>query len=522
MTTQIITNEHLSKIITDESLLKCILSFDDEAIVYYQGDTNDGEFNGYGKVLSSNFNYHGMFENGKFHGKGTLTFNKKCFDDEPNNFLVNAITRYEGNFSNGRFDGDGRAEFYNSEFYIGKFKDNCKHGVGTKYNNNGKVVFSKSVWDMNYLTDRKEIALFHDNGNIKYKGEFNGVTKEGNGTLYDKNKNPIYMGMFKDDKYNGKGTLYQNNEMKKPGSKTEIKLGMVLCEGLFKDGHLSHGSIYNTIGYKVFEGKLNDENVAIGKGKLFKNNKLYYEGIFDDKSTVNKSIDTSFDNNYGKLKYSFKNGTIYMNGNKTFINYAEGKENGEKITYKGESEEILSKYQMKNGTKDGEFTEYNNGKIIKKGIYKDGKLHGECEFFKDDISISKCVYKNGKKEEGTIYFENSDNPKYTGKFDSSENYTGTGTLYYDIPNAIHYQGGFMDGLYHGTGTLYYKNGNKQYEGQFQHNLCNGTGISFYESTGNAEYSGNWINNKKHGEGTLMDEDGIPILLGNWVDDALQQ
>ena len=117
MATQIITNEHLSNIITDESILKCLLSYDDEAITYYQGNvSDDGQFDGYGKVLNSNFNYHGTFENGKFHGKGTLTFNKKCFDDESNSFLANAITRYEGEFIKGKLDGDGRAEFYNSEF----------------------------------------------------------------------------------------------------------------------------------------------------------------------------------------------------------------------------------------------------------------------------------------------------------------------------------------------------------------------------------------------------------------------
>lgn len=67
--------------------------------------------------------YEGYFENGFFHGQGTLT--------------LPSGNSYTGEFKEGKKDGQGVYTWPNGNRYEGAFKDNVRHGQGTMYFENG-------------------------------------------------------------------------------------------------------------------------------------------------------------------------------------------------------------------------------------------------------------------------------------------------------------------------------------------------------------------------------------------------
>ena len=522
MTTKIFERDEFLGLLSNNSIIREIfknLESDSLDMTYYQGDIDENDkLSGYGKLFNNLLNYHGNFKDNNFHGTGKLILNKDAYS-----LGDTIVLEYDGEFNNGEVSGFGRVN-YIDEFFIGNFKTNKKDGLGTKYNNNGKVIFEKSAWKNDYLVETKPITLYYDSGTIMYKGGYNGIYKEGEGTLYDKFENPIYIGEFKNDKYHGKGTMYQSKKIKKNGG-TEGQLGFVMCEGNFTEGDFSDGNIYDSLGDLAFEGSFQNNTLpkkkyryitVYGKGKMYSGKKLYFDGVFDDSSSKLSKIITAL----GNVHYGFKNGIIYSGDNKTYINYEEGKENGEKITYRGNTDEIISKYQMKNGMRHGDFEEYNGKMLSRKGSYKNDNISGECiSYFNDGSLHSQGEYKNGVLSKGTIYYMGTNEPKYIGTFNKFGRYDGDGVLYFgNLKNAKCYEGKFKNGKYEGEGTLWYKNSNKHYEGSFLNGTFDGSGTCFREDTGLPEYIGHWRRGKKHGEGTLIDSNGMPIISGAWVND----
>ena len=576
MTTQILRDNFENISITDNILSLLVLENEDFSIIY-QGQVDEEELmHGYGKIFCNLFNYHGEFSEGKFNGVGKLTFNKTyildnigrtndLFNDKESDlykyFFNNLIINYEGEFIDGKISGNGRAEYYNGEFYIGELKNNKRHGLGTKYNNNGRVVFEESNWNNDLLTNNKEVTIFHDNGNVKYKGGFNGETNEGFGSLYDKENNPIYIGEFKNNKFEGKGTYFQNistpvavNE-KKVESKIKSKLafikkkatnskkilkkkkfkkitaesksiddidmssekkkiGLISAEGMFSKGKLVEGTIYHDSGKKAFEGKLRG-NQFCGKGVIYDRSGVKcFEGTFND-TVTNKDM---FRYPYGEFIYQIKEGYRYINGNKTCTSTSEDG-SYTTTTYKGDTEEVLSKYSFdKQGTRTGPYEVYKNKILVEKGTMRKNTFEGELLLFDIDGSPkSITIYENGYSKSTTQYWTKNKTVKYKGDLNSFGRYHGEGTLYYDhSEELIQYQGSFANSRYSGQGQLFYRNGNLQYDGHFLNGQYHGQGTSYYESTGNPEYNGNWAKGFRHGEGLLMDEAGAPVIQGNWV------
>ena len=64
--------------------------------------------------------YVGDFEDGKMHGRGTMTFNTHPVFHE-----------YEGEFNNGEMDGKGKMMMKNEDVYVGDFQHDLMHGTGT-------------------------------------------------------------------------------------------------------------------------------------------------------------------------------------------------------------------------------------------------------------------------------------------------------------------------------------------------------------------------------------------------------
>ena len=95
--------------------------------------------------------YVGEWKDGKWNGKGTLTFASGEKEEE----LAAVSSSYVGEFKEGKRYGKGTYIYINGDKYVGEFKDNKRHGHGTYH---------------------------HTSGN-KYVGEYKDGKKNGQGTL---------------------------------------------------------------------------------------------------------------------------------------------------------------------------------------------------------------------------------------------------------------------------------------------------------------------------------------------------
>ena len=131
--------------------------------------------NGFGRLWSNSFNYSGYFKDNNYEGKGILITNST--EDEDKYFSK----YYDGDFKNGIKSGYGKEIYNNDEYYIGEFSQNLEHGEGTLYNNNGEVKI-KSNWERGSSVNTASITEYYNNGNLKYKGDYDGI--HWNGKVY--------------------------------------------------------------------------------------------------------------------------------------------------------------------------------------------------------------------------------------------------------------------------------------------------------------------------------------------------
>ena len=81
---------------------------------YTDGKTMEKEMQSFNE--SFNTFYTGESQDGKPHGKGTLTYSNG--------------DSYTGRWENGKMKGGGTFTFANGDFYVGEFKDDNLHGKG--------------------------------------------------------------------------------------------------------------------------------------------------------------------------------------------------------------------------------------------------------------------------------------------------------------------------------------------------------------------------------------------------------
>ena len=490
---------------------------DEEDLCYYQGQMNNNKWDGYGKLWTKYFKYHGNFKNGKVHGHGIFEYIEKNHD------LSNEFVKYyEGDFNEGDKNGVGKEIYLNNESYFGSFKSSLRNGNGTLYNSNGSEKI-KCFWDNGTAINTTEITEHWENGNIKYKGGFNGLKWHGYGIICYKNGNIFFEGNINNDKI-------ENGIIKSLDNKKII-------EGTFINNNYT---IYHKNGTRCLESlgletrEYNENGILIFKGSLY-NNPISFLEYQDCQSFINLNNVPDFSEITNSIKY--KKGTMYfdntsINENKIRYILEYDQDNlltGEYKEFNKDSLLIKSSNYLK-GEKNGSYLEfYANGKpkfectIIKNkyiGEFKEFfdnedstiSLIGEHEVMPENSNDTKMInvrtfYTNGKKKfEGTVF-----NKKY------DEN----GKIYFDNDsNSISYDGNFKNGKYDGQGTSYYDNGNNQYSGCWLNGYRNGQGSSFYE-TGSIEYFGDWVNNEKHGQGNLFNEAGEQVWTGNFHYNEIQ-
>ena len=426
--------------------------------------------------LENGDHYVGQIKDGKFNGKGVLTYKTGA--------------KHQGEFLDGKKHGEGKITQLNGNSFEGNFINDVRHGKGTlkwisgaqietEWENDKRIYPKESLYEN--ITGNVLIAGYgikKDIDNSHYLGEFEYGKLNGQG-IYTSFTGLILQGEFTNDQLNGKGSLTKSN-----GD---------YYEGQFIDGFL------NGKGFAIFsEGSRYDgefksgEITGIGKYTMF------------DGSSYEGSLVDGIQQGFGKLISA--DGSIFIG---EFLN--GGVSNGEFIYangdhYKGEmknsSKHGYGIFTSKNSTIEGKF-EFNIpvGYIIM--TYPDGTIKaGDFDFKTLSYNGSvKITYSNGgsynggykneyKNGQGVLIL--SDGSRYEGEF--IQGHVGYAT--YTGINGERYEGEFIDGLLNGYGTYTGITG-ERYKGDFKNNLYHGKGILYFPSGDSVE--GNFIDGDPKGE-----------------------
>lgn len=130
-------------------------------------------YNGYGKETGDGYTYEGDFNEGYWHGKGTITWDngKKYVGD----FVKGERTgygvftwpetrdgysyKYEGEFRDGKHSGQGTMYFLNAGKYTGTWANDARNGIGTEYYSDH--TYQKGVWKNDELQSVTEEGTWH-------------------------------------------------------------------------------------------------------------------------------------------------------------------------------------------------------------------------------------------------------------------------------------------------------------------------------------------------------------------------
>ena len=563
---------------------------DEDNYKIYEGEFKNGKYDGKGIYYMKNIIiYQGQFKDGKFHGKG-VKYNDKEYGSH---YII-----YEGYFLNDLYNGEGRL-YYESGLiqYIGNFKDGEFNGKGVYYDKNNKkydvidglpendgifIKYNNSnghYYELN-IENKKIVGKIkeYNNDNLIYYGEFKNNKYNGYGILYNygsKNyegyfidkeydgkgieyyyKEKIkYNGDFKKGKYHGKGIKYkedgkieyngtfENGEFIEGFQSTDEYEGDIIkkkkigkgklyindslrFEGEFNNDIFIKGIVYDKNRKKFFDGTI-DENNKI-QGNFYVKNKIIFTGKFEDYKELSNYI-VEF-NNKCKIIYEGE----YKNGMRCGIGEDyEGKYEGEFLydLYYGEGQINYNNGEFKNGQKTGKWgnSNYKNGKKNGKSKgwyyseeYVDDYLHGEKSgdglkeiyYFGEKSDILNTVIKNN-----CIYF--NDIKEYEGELSEDNKKNGKGIEFYKNGNK-RYEGMFINGKHSGEGIEYFENGNIKYKGEYDNNgEYSGYGIEYEENKKEQIiYKGNFLGGKYHGKGKLF-RYGKIVYEGDFVENRLE-
>ena len=449
----------------------------------YEGEMNNGKFEGKGTLKSRTSIYRGTFSKGLFHGNGEIRWmeNEENQNDKENHY-------FKGSFEMGKRHGDGEYTDAFGNQFKGKWEKD-KFIFGTLEKKNGDKLFG-SKWKNSKLNCEDSIITY------------------ANGDTYD--------GPTRGGKFHGRLGRY------------EYSHGRGYYSGQYANGQKCGFAISHYLDSSKFRGEFLNGCIH-GNGSMEYSNGTVYTGDWEEgKFHGSGEIKFSPDHHhlqsykgeflkgfmYGKGKVSYKDRGFYdgdflamiqpPNNRKSYPN-PNNKRNGQGIrvwstgnSFEGtwEDDKMVegtyvsivhcSKYvgSFKNDKKDGfgaEDWRSKDGKPFRdsslgwkhlghevpsyKGQYKEGYFHGKGEFISPDGRSYKGGFQKGKFHgEGTrIYLANHEvgDP-------SKMNIGKHGSLY----RPFKYVGNWRHGIRHGKGTLFYLDGSKK-EGLFQNGHLEG-------------------------------------------------
>lgn len=162
-----------------------ILKNEEKNEIYYGDTDEEGQKNGFGKLISPDIQRIGSWRNDRFYGWGREVRNDGKI--------------YEGRFINGDLNGKGIYKD-GAELYIGEFIHYNKHGKGEIFTSSYHYVGN---FNNNNMDGKGRIEIY-DEG--VYEGNFNGGEIDGFGIFKYKNGD-FYEGELKKGKMEGEGKL---------------------------------------------------------------------------------------------------------------------------------------------------------------------------------------------------------------------------------------------------------------------------------------------------------------------------
>ena len=261
--------------------------------------------------------YIGDIDSFKYHGEGTLYFEKKD------------------------------KVFFKGQFHQGEFEN------GLLYDPYGNLIYEGSF--MNGIPkEGRNIKLYRVNANLKYEGDIFNYKYDGYGKLYSeiefykKNKENliIFDGNFKDGKYEGYGRLYYYDK--------EYDIYYLYYEGNFKNGFFKgKGLKYYLTGEKYYEGNFKNNHFCELGIRYYKNNTIKIKGYFND----NNNCEGEYYSPENKLLYNgiiineipLKSDKIILYNDESYKIY-EGKiEDGKYLDYGIEYSNFIKDMILYNG-----------------------------------------------------------------------------------------------------------------------------------------------------------------------------
>ena len=179
-TKEIITYQYDDKKL--ENVSGTVKIVDDQGVLRYQGEVEQGVCQGQGKLYDQNGQlvYEGSFINNKFEGDlGTL--------------YKDGEVLYQGGFRENMYQGIG--QLYHDEHYLyqeGSFMNGQLEGEGTDYKEDGNILYTG--YFSNGLYDKSGVLYDEDYNRIYYDGEFVKGIAEGQGKLLDNTGFTYYQG----------------------------------------------------------------------------------------------------------------------------------------------------------------------------------------------------------------------------------------------------------------------------------------------------------------------------------------
>ena len=419
--------------------------------------------------------------------------------------------KYDGNFKDGEFNGYGILYYNNSEYYEGEFFKGKENGYGTLYFKN--KIKSKGIWNLGILEKTEYISNYYDNDNLKYNGKYrdNTYIREGNGTSFLEDGTIEFEGIFNDNKFSN-GKLYYNNKL--------------LFNGTFDEKeNFKQGIIYHENGFRLCEkinfvkknkdlGEDNDIYYLIGNNVIYDSyGKKYFEGELINEIKLDPILDNLIDIKFiNTIKLQTKWGKIEI----IYI-YGSGKIYKYPSYIKTPSNINLNE----NNKLHGDYTEIYDSNNLKKLIKFDNGIICYYNEYYDVVSDNKqfklktkIIFDNNIKRKMINYSlqQNKNDIKYAWQTVFYTNIIKI--IKYKKHDLKIYEGECDENLNYTRGNLYNSNGNLEYNGNFKNNKKHGYGISYYNNE-SIEYHGMWNNNLKHGEGILYDHEGHNIFSGKF-------
>lgn len=233
--------------------------FDQDHLVIYQGQMQNGQLSGNGRQYDTHGNlvYEGSFLENQYNGQGKL--------------YVNGILQYDGMFAANRFNGQGKQ--YNEQgrlIYHGSFADGACNGQGMEYEpSTGRLRYSGSF--AAGMREGAGIAYDQDGVSVKYRGQFSMGVYSGQGRLYEAGI-MVYQGDFVDGKREGEGIAYDaqsgrmlysgtfvNDHYEGEGRLFDPSSQLLIYEGTFAGGlQNGAGRLYDAMGNVAYEGAFRD------------------------------------------------------------------------------------------------------------------------------------------------------------------------------------------------------------------------------------------------------------------------